>query len=154
MPASGMRQLAGKSRFVCFAARVRESPYTGGLARHRSPLVSAGIAGCVANRFDVHHRNNRHEPKRQKCLSRRYDWTDVRSVSFCCVVASADSGEYGSWLKLRDIDSSPGFWRMFLPEAVSVREFVIEPPGRFFSSTSAVRNGRYLTEENFHAKVR
>ena len=121
-----------------------------------APLAwsSAESADRVANRFAVHSRNNRYEPKRQKGLSRRYDRTDVTSVSFCCVVASAGSGESGSWLKLRDIDNSPGFWRMFLPEAVSVREFVIEPPGRFFSSTSAVRNGRYLTEENFHAKVR
>ena len=141
------------------ASRWGVSPRGASIVKRRAdaqPLAeyAAETAGGHLNRFASHLRNNRYEPKRQKCLSRRYDRTDERSVSFCCVVAWADSGEYGSWLKLRDSDSSPGSWRTFLPEAVSVREFVIEPPGRFFSSTSAVRNGRYLTEENFHEKVR
>jgi len=47
-----------------------------------------------------------------------------------------------------------GFRWMRPLEAVSVRCLDNEPPGRFLSRTSAVRIGRYLTEENFHAKVR
>jgi hypothetical protein len=108
-------------------AEIQESLYIDAPLQQGPPRLPAGIAvdtvdcGCMSSR------NNPQEPKRQKGLSRPYNWTDDRSVSF---------------------------WWLLLPDAVSVREFVIEPPGRFFSSKSAVRNGRYLTEENFHEKIR
>lgn len=61
------------------------------------------------------------------------------------------SVKYRCSLETHGSGGSPGFWWMFLPDEVSVRQYPeIEPPGRFFSSPER----KVLTEENFHAKVR
>ena len=80
------------------------SPRGASIVKRRAdakPLAeyAAETAGGHLNRFASHLRNNRYEPKRQKCLSRRYDRTDERSVSFCCVVVSASTRPNESGLK-------------------------------------------------------
>lgn len=97
--------------------------------------------------------NNRQDAKSQKGLSSQHDQSDEYRVSFCRTGYRATAVLI--WRVAVRKRASDEFQRWRSPGAVSVCVFeIVNLPGRFPSRTSAVRNGRYLTEESFHAKVR